>query len=60
MTAIIKGEHAVSIIRDIKFIPRIGEVISFWYKDNIVECKVRDVVYFVNIHKNMHRIEIYI
>ena len=60
MTAIIKGEHAVSIIRDIKFVPRIGEVILFWYKDNIVEGKVRDVVYFIDVNENIHRIEIYI
>lgn len=60
MLAIIKGRDAVGFIKDIKFIPRIGEDISFWYKDNIVEGKVRDVLYYIDIHENMERIEIFI
>ena len=60
MKAIIKGKDAVSIIRDIKFIPRIGESISFWYEGNIFDNKIKDIVYFVDIDENMHRIEIYI
>jgi len=60
MFILIKGKDAVGVIRDIKFIPRIGENISFWYKDNIVEGKVRDIVYFIDTHQIMHRIEIYI
>ena len=60
MFILIKGKDAVCVIRDIKFIPRIGENISFWYEDNIVEGKVRDIVYFIDTHQTMHRIEIYI
>ena len=60
MTAMIKGKDAVGIIKDIKFIPKIGESISFWYKGNIFNNEIKDIVYFVDIDENMHRIEIYI
>jgi len=60
MTAMIKGKDAVGVIKDIKFIPRIGESICFWYNGHIFDNTIKDIVYFVDIHDNMHRIEIYI
>ena len=60
MTAIIKGVDIIASIKEIQFIPRIGESICFWYNDNIVTKEIKDVVYFIASYDIMHRVEIYV
>ncbi len=56
----IKGADMFASIKEIHFVPRIGESICFWHNDNIVTREIKDIVYFVTSYDIMHRIEIYV